>query len=96
MRNIHGDFTLNTDQLERFKKDFDQLSTVYNAPSSSGGLTIILTFSDFKTIVLRGSLEGKYLEVSSKIATLNTHELHDLEWLILDTSAVNFNNYKPR
>ncbi len=96
MNNVNGKFTLNEKQLTKFRSEFMNTKTVPDLSIKTGSLAMIITLSSGKTYVARGSSKSDFVEISSSIATLNTDELKNKKWLVLDTREANFNNYKPR
>lgn len=96
MNNVYGKFTLSKNQLVRFKKEFSKCTSEPGLQIKTGSMAIILTRKDGKTFVARGNSNSNFLEISSGVATLNTGELSDTEWLVFNTNGINFNNYKRR
>lgn len=96
MNNVQGKFTLNEEQLEKFKTDFLKTKTVPKLSVKTGSLAMIITLTNGESYVARGSFKSEFIEVSTSIATRNKEELADDKWLVLDTRETNFNNYRPR
>ncbi len=96
MSNVNGKFVLNEKQLKNFRKELLSTSTEPNLRIKTGSMAIIVTKTDGESYVVRGSSRSDFLEVSADIATQNTDELKNIEWLVLNTNGINFHNYKKR